>query len=154
MGQAVYAGRLAYSWHALRVGERKQWHIICTAYRYNDMRTVPIPRDDFETFDGLGVAHNVIEHLWSVLLHPEQRSEAYTTSWLWSTYHGSSYGRLAAFPFAGAFPLSVDIVVADNFEYARLVINATRRALASIPISRHIFGVFTRKARIKHSIEI
>ena len=76
------------------------------SYRDDDVRTVPILRDDLEPVDRLLVPDNIVQDLRPVLFYPGW-AEKPGKHELRETHHGNSYELL----FAGAFPFAMEEVI-------------------------------------------
>ena len=67
----MYACSFPDTWHSLRRIVRKCTVESRVTYRYDDVRTVPIPRNDFEPLNGVCVTDDVVQDTWPVLFDPE-----------------------------------------------------------------------------------
>ena len=77
-------------------------------HRNNDMWTVSISSNNFQSLDGISVTDDVVEDLWPILLDPREWFRTSVETIVQSTCHGNSYGMLLlAEPLAGALPLAV-----------------------------------------------
>lgn len=69
----MYACGFSDSWHSLRRNVRGCVTKGKGAHRNDDMRTVSIPRNDLEPLNGVCIADDVVQDLWSVLFDPEMQ---------------------------------------------------------------------------------
>jgi hypothetical protein len=81
MSKAMYTGCFADSWEALYgVSERITKPYRLNTDRNDNVRAITLSGDDFETIYGVFVAHNILQHCWSVFLNPWTTIRAYNVS--------------------------------------------------------------------------
>ena len=106
----MYASGLADTWHSLPRTMSTVTASRGATHRNNDMWTVSVSSNNFQSLDGISVTDDVVEDLWPILLDPGTEMMREARAWTMDTHHGSSYGRLLAFalPLAGALPFAAE----------------------------------------------
>jgi hypothetical protein len=70
MRQTMYACSFANSGHSLRECEHQTKQQSIISYRNNDMRTISIFRDDFQSLNSVYIAYYVVQNIWPIFFDP------------------------------------------------------------------------------------